>query len=81
MRRGGGSGVAPHPRGGPSYTIYGGNSLGNSSNHMLIRNNRFGQAYFAKSGQYGPVAYFTTSSTNLWSGNVWDSTGATIASP
>ena len=66
---------------GGSYTIYGGNSLGNSSNHMLIKNNRFGQDYFAKSGQYGPVAYFTTSSTNIWSGNVWDSTGTAIPSP
>ena len=66
---------------GGGYTIYGGNSLGNSSSHMLIRNNRFGQAYFAKSGMYGPVAYFTTSSTNIWSGNVWDSTGTAIPSP
>ena len=48
---------------------------------MLIENNRFSQAYSAKSGHWGPVAYFTTSATNIWSGNVWDSTGATIASP
>jgi hypothetical protein len=67
--------------GGGGYTIYGGNSLNNTSTHMLIQNNRFSQASFARSGLYGPVAYFNTSSTNIWSGNVWDSTGATIPSP
>jgi hypothetical protein len=64
--------------GGGGYTIYGGNTLGNTSSHMLIENNRFSQAYSAKGGHWGPVAYFNTSGTNVWSGNVWDSTGAII---
>ena len=67
--------------GGGGYTIYGGNTLNNNSSHMLIENNRFSQAYSLKSGHWGPVAYFNTSSTNIWSGNVWDNTGATIPSP
>ena len=66
---------------GGSYTIYGGNSLGNTSSHMLIQNNRLGQAYYPRSGQYGPAAYFITSATNLWSGNIWDTTGGTIPAP
>jgi len=67
--------------GGGGYTIYGGNTLGNTSTRMLIQNNRFSQAYFPRSGQWGPVAYFNTSATNIWSGNIWDHTGATITSP
>jgi Right handed beta helix region len=66
---------------GGSYTIYGGNSLNNTSTRMLIENNRFGQQYYPRSGQYGPVAYFTTSATNIWIGNIWDTTGATIPAP
>jgi len=64
--------------GGGSYTIYGGNSLGNTSTNMHIDNNRFSQAYYARSGQYGPVAYYTTSATNTWTGNFYDTTGASI---
>ncbi len=64
--------------GGGSYTIYGGNSLGNTSTNMHIDNNRFSQAYFSRSGQYGPVAYYNTSATNTWTGNFYDSTGANI---
>jgi hypothetical protein len=67
--------------GGGSYTIYGGNSLNNTSSHMQISNNRFSQARYPRSGQYGPVAYYTTSPTNVWTGNTWDTTGTTIPAP
>jgi hypothetical protein len=68
--------------GGGGYAIYGGSSLGNTTSNIVIKNNRFSQAYFPKSGQYGPIAYFDPKGTgNLWSGNVWDSTGQTIPSP
>jgi hypothetical protein len=63
---------------GGSYTIYGGNSLGNTSTNMHIDNNRFSQAYFPRSGQSGPVAYYNTSATNTWTGNFYDTTGTTI---
>jgi hypothetical protein len=67
---------------GGSYTIYGGASLGNTTRNMIIANNVFGQAYFAKSGQYGPVAYFDSADTgNIWTGNTWDTTGAAVPSP
>jgi hypothetical protein len=66
---------------GGGYTIYGGTSLGNSVNHILIKNNRFGQGYFPRSGQWGPIAYASSAGTNVWSGNVWDSTAAAIPAP
>jgi hypothetical protein len=68
--------------GGGGYAIYGGDSLGNTTSNIVIKNNRFSQAYFPKSGQYGPIAYYNPKGTgNSWSGNVWDSSGQTIPSP
>jgi hypothetical protein len=67
---------------GGGYTVYGGDALGNSTSKIVIEGNRFGQLYFAKSGQFGPVSYFDPSGAgNAWSGNVWDTTGQVIASP
>ncbi len=67
---------------GGGYVIYGGSSLGNTSTNMVIKNNDFGQAYFARSGYYGPAAYFNTAGTgNLWTGNRWDTTGLTVPAP
>jgi hypothetical protein len=67
---------------GGSYPIYGGTAFSHATSNILIENNRFGQAFFPKSGQFGPVAYFdSTGAGNVWSGNVWDSTGATVPAP
>ncbi len=67
---------------GGGYVIYGGSSLGNTSTNMVIKNNDFGQAYFARSGYYGPAAYFNSAGTgNLWTGNRWDTTGLTVPAP
>ena len=58
--------------GGGGYAIYGGDSLGNTTSNIVIKNNTFSQAYFPKSGQYGPVGYFNPAGTgNVWTGNVW----------
>ena len=67
---------------GGSYTIYGGDSLGNSISDILFEGNRFGQLYYTQGGQYGPIAYFTATGTggNIWSGNFWDTTGQAIPS-
>ena len=68
--------------GGGSYSIYGGTSLGNTTSNIVIRSNRFSQQYYAGSGLYGSVAYFDSKGTgNAWSGNTWDTTGATIPAP
>ena len=66
---------------GGSYTIYGGAASGSPTSGIVITGNRFGQNYFAQSGQYGPVAYFAPGGTgNTWSGNIWDTTGQAVSS-
>jgi len=67
---------------GGGYTIYGGDALGNPTSKIVIKGNRFGQLYYKTSGQYGPGAYFSATSTgNVWSGNTWDTTGAATPAP
>jgi hypothetical protein len=67
---------------GGAYTIYGGDALGNPTSNIVIKGNRFGELYYPKGGQYGPIAYFNPTGTgNVWSGNIWDLTGQTIPSP
>ena len=67
---------------GGGYAIYGGTGSGNTTSNIVIKNNRFGQLYYPKSGQFGPVAYFDSAGKgNVWSGNVWDTTGQAIAAP
>jgi hypothetical protein len=65
---------------GGSYTIYAGAASGSPTTNIVVQNNRFGQAYYAKSGQYGPVAYFDPAGTgNTWTGNVWDTTASAVS--
>jgi hypothetical protein len=67
---------------GAGYPIYGGAGFGHTTSGILIENNRFGQQYYPKSGEFGPVLNFVASGAgNVWSGNVWDSTGATVPAP
>jgi len=67
---------------GGDYTIYGGAGSNDPTSNIVITNNRFGQAYSPKSGQYGPVAVFDSTGTgNAWSGNIWDTTGKAVPSP
>jgi hypothetical protein len=65
---------------GGGYSIYGGaNSGGQPTSNIKITNNRISTVYYPKGGYYGPLAAFDSSgSGNVWSGNVWDSTGASI---
>ena len=66
--------------GGGGYTIYGGSSSAATATNVVITNNRISRAYFATGGMYGVDAYFDAAGAgNVWSGNVWDDTGATIA--
>jgi Right handed beta helix region len=68
--------------GGGGYVIYGGAARNDRISHIVIKDNRFSQAYFPKSGQYGPVAYFVTRGKgNAWAGNIWDSSGRTVTAP
>ena len=62
--------------GGGGYSIYGGGTRNDRTWNIVIENNEFGQLYYQRSGQYGPVAYFDRTGTgNVWSGNVWSRDG------
>jgi hypothetical protein len=68
---------------GGAYVIYGGTAFTHTTSGVRIENNRFGQVYYPKSGQFGPVAYVSPTGLkgNTWTGNLWDSTGATVKAP
>ena len=67
---------------GGGYAIYAGADLGNTTSNILIKGNRFGQQYYAKSGQFGASAYYDHAGTgNVWSGNSWDTTGLAVPVP
>jgi hypothetical protein len=58
--------------GGGSYAIYGGATLGNTTSHIVIKNNTFSKIYYSNGGHYGPVAYFSAlGQGNTWTGNIW----------
>ncbi len=60
---------------GGGYSIYGGAAHNDPTSDIVIQDNEFGQLYYPRSGQFGPVAYFDlTGSGNVWSGNVWSGT-------
>ena len=64
-----------------SYCFYGsgGPQKPYSSNHITFTGNHFGRKDNAQCGFYGPVTYFDSSAPgNVWSGNVWDDTGAVV---
>jgi hypothetical protein len=66
---------------GGGYSIYGGNALNASTSNIVIRDNRFSAIYFSQSGQYGYLdAFDPTGPGNVWSGDIWDATGAPISS-
>jgi|HubBroStandDraft_1064217.scaffolds.fasta_scaffold05787_4 hypothetical protein len=70
---------------GGAYSIYGGSTnkaaYGPASN-IVITGNRFATQYFPAGGRYGPAAYFDSAGTgDVWSGNIWDSTGDTVPVP
>jgi hypothetical protein len=64
-----------------AYCFYGsgGPSKSYGSNHITFTNNHFGRKYNQQCGFYGPVTYFDTNQPGMvWSGNVWDDTGASV---
>jgi hypothetical protein len=68
--------------GGGSYAIYAGNVRNAVISNITITGNTFSQAYYPKSGQYGPAAYYnSTAPGSTWANNTWDTTGTTIPSP
>jgi hypothetical protein len=68
--------------GGGSYAIYAGSARNATISSITITGNTFSQAYYTKSGQYGPAAYYSaTAPGDTWAGNTWDTTGTTVPSP
>jgi len=66
---------------GGGYALYAGAGSRASSN-IVITNNRFARIYYSKSGYYGPATAFERGGAgNVWSGNIWDDTGATVNAP
>jgi hypothetical protein len=68
---------------GGAYTIYGGQASGGpASSNIVITNNRISRAFYLKGGFYGPATAFNPlGAGNVWSGNFWDDTLATIPAP
>ncbi len=65
---------------GGGYPIYGGYAFNNTTSNIVITNNHFSKIFYPKSGQFGTDAYYNNADPgNVWSGNVWDDTGATVA--
>ena len=79
---------------GGSYTVYGGGpnsacpSLNGTpgcegpSDHIVITNNHFSRIFQANGGTFGYGEAFNASGVgNVWHGNAWDDTGATVPAP
>ena len=65
---------------GGGYCIYGGqNAGGPAASNIKITNNHFSRMYYPNCGSYGYIAAWPLNgSGGVWSGNVWDDTGATV---
>jgi hypothetical protein len=68
---------------GGNYSLYGGfTSGGPDTTNIQVTDNRFSRYFFANGGVFGPVAHWDAAgSGNVWSGNFWDNTLATIPEP
>jgi Right handed beta helix region len=66
---------------GGGYSIYAGAALNASTSNIVIKDNRFSAIYYAQSGQFGYLDEFDAGAPgNVWSGNIWDATGASVSS-
>ena len=68
---------------GGGYTVYGGSVPGKrfsaQASGIRVTGNRFGRAFYPTGGRFGPVSGFDRGRPgNVWSGNVWDDTGAPV---
>jgi hypothetical protein len=62
---------------GGNYTLYAGGGAG--SHDIVVTRNHFSRSVSAKGGFFGPVtAWDSRAHGNVWSGNVWDDSGAAL---
>lgn len=68
---------------GGGYTLYAGANPGReaTATNIIVRRNRFSRALFPNGGFFGPATAYAAGGGNEWSGNVWDTTGATVPRP
>jgi hypothetical protein len=66
--------------GGGGYTVYGGAGSKGTATNIKVLNNQFSKKYFAKGGQWGPVAYWDSKGAgNTWNGNTWEGTSQVVS--
>jgi hypothetical protein len=65
---------------GAGYTLYGGANTGKwIPTNIKITGNRIARTYYPNGGSYGPyTAVVNGTNGDVWSGNIWDNTGAPI---
>lgn len=65
---------------GGGYCIYAGqNAGGAATSNIKVTSNHFSRLFYPNCGDFGPVtAYSATGSGNVFSGNIWDDTGAAV---
>jgi hypothetical protein len=64
---------------GGGYCFYGGSYGGDPATNITFTNNNFSSLYYPNCGYYGTVAYWTSGHGNVWSGNLRDNNGASVA--
>jgi hypothetical protein len=64
---------------GGDYTFYAGGHLDRPSTRITFTDNSFSRLYYPHAGYYGPVTNWTSGNGNVWSGNIWDDSGAPVA--
>ena len=64
---------------GGGYTVYAGED---NATGIKVTNNRFSRRYYPNGGYWAPRADYANNGTgNIWTGNIWDDTGATVSAP
>jgi hypothetical protein len=63
---------------GGDYCFYGSGGDSNAATGITFENNHMTGLYFPDCGYYGETAYWQSGNGNVFSGNVWDSTGAAL---
>jgi hypothetical protein len=63
---------------GGGYSFYGSGCSGCTSTNVVFTNNHVSRIFTSTGGGYGPDVYWNTGNGNVWSGNVWDNTGASV---
>lgn len=66
---------------GGGYCVYAGLGGSYGASNTRFVDNTFGDKYDKKCGGYGPAIAYSTGNGNQWTGNVLESSGATVATP